>query len=64
VKRCLGTELGPLVAPEQVVVRQLGKGLAGAGQRPHVEGVQEGDDLEVDLLRQAEDGGSGGRCIC
>jgi hypothetical protein len=53
-KRSLGTELDPLMAPEQLIVSERGKELAGARQGPHVEGVQESDYLEVDLFRQAK----------
>ena len=58
----LGTELGPLVAPQQLIVRQLGKELAGPRQRPHVKRVQQSDDLEDDLLWQAEDVAADGCC--
>jgi len=53
-KRSLGTELDPLMAPEQLIVSERGKELASARQGPHVEGVQESDYLEVDLFGQAE----------
>ncbi len=42
------------MAPEQLIVRERGKELAGARQGPHIEGIQEGDYLEVDLFRQAK----------
>ncbi len=42
------------MAPEQLIVSERGKKLAGARQGPHVERVQQSDYLEVDLFGQVE----------
>ena len=61
----LGGQPGPLAPPHGVTVHKLVEAAAAPAQRQHVQGLEVGDDLDPDLVRDGEDPllGGGGRHV-